>query len=153
MSTLADPGPKEVRAARVAASSRQMFDMRFGGLSHEAIIKTAATGRKRNTCIACMRRANGGPLPPAYFPGLPILRSEAARARRQPDCAIPKRDAGSARRPIFGWWFLTLLCRIPRLSDGSLALPPWRGQRVLAFTRRPGGTLHDGSPGRTSRGP
>jgi len=49
-------------------------------------------------------------LPPAYFPGLPILRSEAAGARRQPDCAIPKRDAGSARRPIFGWWFLTLLC-------------------------------------------
>jgi len=34
--------------------------MRFGGLSHEAIIETAATGRKRNTCIACMRQANEG---------------------------------------------------------------------------------------------
>jgi len=52
--------PKAVRAAGVAASSRQVFDMRFGGLSHEAIIETAATGRKRNTCIACMRQANEG---------------------------------------------------------------------------------------------
>jgi len=77
-------GPKAVRAAGVAASSRQVFDMRFGGLSHEAIIETAATGRKRNSCIACMRQANDGTCRRRTSLGLPTpSRKARASAWRQ----------------------------------------------------------------------
>ena len=93
-----------------------MFDVRLAVCCHEVIIETAAPSRKRIACIACMRQANGHRMPeglPATGPGA----GSRAGARRQ-NGLLRRRG-----RPIFGWYFSTLLCRIPRLSDGSLALP------------------------------
>jgi hypothetical protein len=56
------------------------------------------------------------------------------------------------KRPIFGWYFWTLLCRIPRLSDESLALP--RGGANAFWCLHPArGAPYDGFPSQTCRGP